>query len=169
VPAQRYTVKLEGAEKVGYQSIVLGGMRDPVLIGEIDEWVARLKEKMRERVVDMFGEKMAEGGYKFNVRVYGKNGVMGKAEPLKNVVSHELLLVLEATAPTQEMATAIVSSARHVGLHLPIRQWKGLISALAFPYTPAHIERGPVYRFNVNHVVEPDDPYEMFPIEIVRV
>lgn len=169
VPASTYTVKLEGAERAGYQTIALGGMRDPVLIGQIDEWVARLKEKVRERAADMFGEQIANGGYLFNVRIYGKNGVMGKAEPLKDALSHELLLVLEGTAPTQEMATAIIASARHIGLHLPVPQWRGLISALAFPYTPAHIERGAVWRFNVNHVVEPDDPYEMFPLEVEKL
>ena len=168
VPAATYTIKLEGAEKVGYQSIVLGGMRDPVLIEQIDEWVGRLKEKIHQRVVEMFGEEVASQ-YRFNVRVYGKNGVMGRAEPLKDQVAHELLLVMEATAPTQQLASAIASSARHMGLHLPIPQWRGLISALAFPYTPAHIDRGVVYRFNINHVVEPESPYEMFPMEMERL
>jgi hypothetical protein len=28
------------------------------------------------------------------------------------------------------------------------------------------LERGPVYRYNVNHIVEPDDPCEMFPMEL---
>jgi hypothetical protein len=34
---------------------------------------------------------------------------------------------------------------------------------------PAYLERGAVYRFCVNHVVELDDPYEMFPIEYMDV
>ena len=94
---------------------------------------------------------------------------MGKMEPAKKVVSHELALVMEATAPTQEMATSIMSSACHMGLHLAIPQWKGLISNLAFPHSPHHMERGPVFRFNVNHLVEPADPYEMFPMEMINV
>jgi hypothetical protein len=90
-------------------------------------------------------------------------------EPEKKVTAHELGLVMEATAPTQEMATAIMSSACHMGLHLAIPQWKGLISNLAFPHSPHHMERGPVFRFNVNHLVEPADPYEMFPMEMIKV
>lgn len=168
VPAQTYTIKLEGAEFVGYQSFALGGMRDPVMIRQIDSWIATFKEKMHSRLVQMFGED-AEGKCIFNIRIYGKNGVMGKLEPIKETQSHELLLIMEGTAPTQEMATAIASSARHMGLHLPVPEWKGLISGLAFPYTPAHVERGPLYKFNVNHVVEPADPYEMFPMEIEKV
>jgi len=50
-----------------------------------------------------------------------------------------------------------------------IPEGSGLITALACPYNPAHLDRGPVYRFNVNHVVEPDDPYEMFRMEFLEV
>ena len=32
IPAETYTVKLEGAEKVGYQSMVIGSIRDPFVI-----------------------------------------------------------------------------------------------------------------------------------------
>ena len=31
------------------------------------------------------------------------------------------------------------------------------------------LPRGPVYRFSLNHVVIPDDPYEMFPTEILEI
>ena len=66
-------------------------------------------------------------------------------------------------------ASSIAGIVRHQGLHLPIPEWSGLITALACPYNPAHLDRGAVYRFNVNHVVEPDDPYEMFPMEMFAV
>ena len=169
VPAQTYTIKLEGVEKAGYQTVAFGGIRDSLLIGQIDDWLVRFREKVRQRVAEMYSEEFSRGGYVFNIRVYGKNGVMGNMEPVRKVLSHELGLVLEATAPTQEIATAIMSSACHMGLHLAIPQWKGLISNLAFPHSPHHIERGPVFRFNVNHLVEPADPYEMFPMEMIKV
>ena len=40
---------------------------------------------------------------------------------------------------------------------------------LAFPFTPAEMERGPVYRYNLNHVVVPDSPTEMFRTEMMEV
>lgn len=169
IPAKTYTIKLEGVERAGYQSVAIGGVRDPLVIGQIDEWLVRFKEKVQQRIGEMFGEELATGGYILNVRVYGKNGVMGKMEPLKKTVSHELGLVLEVTAQTQEIANAVMGSACHMGLHLSISQWKGLISNLAFPHNPYHMERGLVFRFNVNHVVEPADPYEMFPMEIIKI
>jgi hypothetical protein len=107
--------------------------------------------------------------YFINIRIYGKNGTMGPLEPVKEIRSHELCLVIEATAPTQELASSIAGVVRHQALHLPIPEWSGLITALACPYNPAHLDRGAVYRFNVNHVVEPDDPYEMFPTEYLDV
>jgi hypothetical protein len=165
--APRYTVKLEGAERVGYQSILIGSIRDPYFIRQIDDWTSRLTEKIHARVTMVYGERLKAADYVFNIRVYGKDGTMGPLEPVKEIRSHELCLVFEVTAPTQEIATTIAQITRHQALHLPIPEWSGLITALACPYN--HLDRGAVYSFNVNHVVEPDDPYEMFPMELSEV
>jgi hypothetical protein len=169
IPADRYTVKLEGAELVGYQSVVIGSVRDPYIIRQIDDWLSRLQDKIRARVRDVYRNELSDGEYVLNVHVYGKNGTMGRLEPMRDVSPHELCLLFEVTAPTQETATSIASITRHQALHLPIPEWSGLITALAAPFSPAYLERGPVYRFNVNHVVEVDDPLEMFRIEHVEV
>ena len=168
-PAKTYTVKLEGAEKVGYQSVIVGGIRDPFIIRQIVDWVERLHGRVHARVAEIYGGRLGRDKYVFNVRIYGKNGVMGALEPVKRIAGHELCLLLEVTAPTQEIASAIASVTRHQALHLPIPEWSGLITGMACPYNPAYLERGAVYRFCVNHVVEPDDPYEMFPTEYVNV
>jgi hypothetical protein len=81
--------------------------------------------------------------------------------------AHELCLVFELTAPTQAVAHSLAGITRHQALHLPIPEWSGLITALALPYNA--LDRGAVYRFNMNQVVLPDDPYEMFPTEFVQV
>ena len=169
IPAPRYTVKLEGAEKVGYQSIVIGSVRDPFIIRQIDDWTARLEEHIHARVAQIYGGSLTRERYHLNIRIYGKNGTMGPLEPVTEIRSHELALLIEATAPTQDIASSIAGIVRHQALHLPIPEWSGLITALACPYNPAHLDRGAVYRFNVNHVVEPDDPYEMFPMELLAV
>jgi hypothetical protein len=169
IDAPRYTVKLEGAEKAGYQSVIIGSVRDPFIIRQIDDWVERLEGRIHARVKQIYGERLRPEQYVINIRIYGKNGTMGPLEPVKEIRSHELCLVIEATAPTQEIASSIAAIVRHQALHLPIPEWSGLITALACPYNPAHLDRGAVYRFNVNHVVEPDDPYEMFPTEYLDV
>jgi len=166
-PAARYTVKLEGAERVGYQSVLIGSIRDPFIIRQIDDWTARLREKIDARVAMVYGGRLKPSDYLFNIRIYGKDGTMGPLEPVKEIRSHELCLVFEVTAATQDIASTIAGITRHQALHLPIPEWSGLITALACPYN--HLDRGAVYSFNVNHVVEPDDPYEMFPMELVAV
>ncbi|HEY9447829.1 MAG TPA: acyclic terpene utilization AtuA family protein, partial [Burkholderiales bacterium] len=167
IPAERYTVKLEGAEHVGYQSVLIGSIRDPYIIRQIDDWSARLMDKIHARVAMVYGNQVKRDDYHVHLRIYGKDGTMGPLEPVKEIRSHELCLVFEATAETQEIASAIAGITRHQALHLPIPEWSGLITGVACPYN--YMERGPVYRFNVNHVVEPDDPCEMFPMELVEV
>jgi acyclic terpene utilization AtuA family protein len=167
IDAERYTVKLEGAERAGYQSILIGSIRDPFIIRQIDDWTARLKTRIASRVRMVFGDRLGDNDYRLAIHIYGKNGTMGALEPVKEIRAHELCLVFEATAPTPEIATAIAGITRHQALHLPIPEWSGLITAVALPYNA--LDRGAVYRFNVNHVVLPDDPYEMFPMEIVDV
>ena len=169
IEAERYTVKLEGAELAGYQSLIIGGIRDRYIIGQIDDWTKRLTEKIRARVKTVYGARLGDADYRIIIRIYGKNGVMGELEPVKEITSHELCLIIEITAPSQELANSITSMARHQALHLPIDQWSGLMTTMACPYNPAYLKRGAIYRFNVNHVVEPDDPYEMFPMEMVKI
>jgi hypothetical protein len=167
--AARYTVKLEGAELAGYQSVVIGSVRDPFIIRQIDDWMARLVERIHARVKMVYGGRLPPDRYVINIRCYGKNGTMGPLEPVKEIRSHELCLLIEVTAPDQPTASSIAGIARHQALHLPIPEWSGLITALACPYNPAHLDRGAVYRFNANHVVEPDDPCEMFPMELIGI
>jgi hypothetical protein len=169
IPAEAYTVKLEGVERVGFQSVVIGGVRDPLIIGQIDDWTARLEVAIRNRVRNVHGAELSDNEWVFNIRIYGKNATMGALEPVKEVKSHELGMVFEITAPSQEIANSISLITRHQALHLPIPEWSGMVTNLACLYNPAYLERGAVYRFNVNHVVEVADPYEMFPMEMVDV
>jgi hypothetical protein len=164
--ADTYTVKLEGSELAGYQSITIGSIRDPFIIRQYDDWLARLNDKMADRMAMVYGSSLAKDDYAISFRTYGKDGTMGPLEPVKETLSHELCVVCEVTATSQELANEISSIYRHQALHLPIPEWQGHITGLATPYNPSYLERGPVYRYNVNHVVEPDDPYEMFPMEL---
>lgn len=163
VKAQQYTVKLEGAEFAGYQSVIIAGVRDPVILDQLDSWLESLKERIRDRIDSIYGEDMS-GRYTLNIRVYGKNAVMGKLEPSNGPLPHEVGILFDVTAGTAELAHAIASTAGHMGVHHPVPEWNGLISGLAFPYAPYVMDRGAVYRFTLNHVLEIDDPLEPFRI-----
>lgn len=168
VPSRKYTVKLEAAELVGYQSIVLGSIRDPVMLRQLDDWLARMQEKLTDRIRDGFDGLEPERDYKLFIRVYGRDGTMGPLEPVKTT-AHEVCLAMEVTASTQELATALADTVHHFAVHYPVPEWHGLITGVAYPYSPAVLNRGAVYRFSMNHVLEPADPYEMFPIEMMEV
>lgn len=156
-----YTVKLEGARKVGYQSLVIGAVRDPVILGQLDDWIIGMRKRIVDRIDSIFGRDMSED-YKMNLRVYGRDAVMGDREPQKDFAGHEACLLLDFTTDDQETAHTMAASGGHIALHHPVPEWHGLISGLAMPYSPHVIDRGPVYEFTLNHVVELDDPLEPF-------
>jgi len=159
IAAKPYTVKLEGVKSTGYRTISIAGIRDPILIGKIDS----VLDSVRERVRNDLG---FAGTLLFHV--YGKDGVMGALEPLKNL-SHELGLVMEVIARDQEEANTVCSFLRSTLLHYG---YPGRISTagnLALLYSPSDISCGPVYEFNIYHLMEVDDPKSLFPISIYEV
>jgi hypothetical protein len=167
--AERGTIKLEGAEFAGYQAIIIGGVREPFIIRQLDSWLEGMQGKFAARVQELFDGRLGPDDYDIHVRIYGRDGVMGKLEPLAHQVGHEVCLLFTITSAEESSTDAIAKTFAHFALHYPIPEWRGLISGIAFPMAPSHVNRGPVYRFNLNHVVVPDDPLEMFRTEFMEV
>ena len=162
--SETINIKLEGANKVAYRTICIAGVRDPIMIKQIDE----CEKHVRDTVLTYFSDIPPED-YRLIFHIYGKNGVMGELEPQKEITSHELCLILEVVAKDQGLANTICAFARSTLMHY---SYKGRIATagnLAFPYAPSDIPTGAVYRFNIHHLVEVDDPDELFSIEIVEV
>lgn len=167
--ADAYSVKLEGVELLGYQSVIVGGIRDPLIIRQLDNWLAEVKDAIETKVAKLLGSQLARKDWRIDVHVYGRNGVMGVKEPLMRELPHEVGLVVMLTAPTQELATTIAELSRQPLLHHPIPEWSGSITGFACLFNQAHVERGPVWRFCVNHVVLPerrDDTYRTKILEL---
>ena len=166
--AERYTIKLEGVELAGYQSIIIGSVRDPIILRQLDSWLEGMLKTCKDRIRAVFGTEV-ERTCRLDVRVFGRDATMGPLEP-ETGIGHEVGLLFQMTAPTQELATSLMKSVGHMAVHYPVPEWSGLITSIAFPYSPPEIARGPTYRFNLNHVVEPASPLEMFRIgyETVR-
>lgn len=157
-PTEDYFVKLEGAKLIGYRTISIAGVRDPLLIAQIEEVIVGV----RERVEDNFQEL---NDFLLHVHCYGKNGVMGALEPHPQP-GHELGLVIEAVGPTQEIADTICGFARSTLLHYGYPGRKSTAGNLAFPYSPSDISSGAVYQFNVHHLMQVDDAKALFPIRM---
>ncbi|MCT4596969.1 MAG: DUF1446 domain-containing protein [Vallitalea sp.] len=159
VPSDKYTIKLEGAKKVGYRTVSIAGTRDSIMISQIYEII----EEVKERVKDNFKQSNYE--YYLDFKVYGKNAVMGSLEPQNSITSHEIGIVIEAVANTQKIANTICSFARSTMLHYGYNGRISTAGNLAFPYSPSDFKAGEVFEFSLYHIVEVDNPYELFPIE----
>jgi hypothetical protein len=164
--SQPYTVKLEGAELIGYRAITICGTRDPLLIATLDDFLAAVRENIHTKAA-AFGVKPEQ--YKLVIRCYGVNGVMADWEPVSRPESHEVGFVVEVIAETQEMANAVLAIARVQMLHVDFPGRLCKEGNMAFPYSPSDIETAPAYRFSVFHTVAIDDPLAPFPIEYESV
>ena len=164
--AKPYTVKLEGAERAGYRAITICGTRDPGLLGQWDSYLASVKDNITTKA-RAFGVEPDQ--YQLIYRVYGRDGVMGDWEPIKESRAHELGILVEVVGVTQEIANAVLSIARVNTLHVDFPGRLCREGNMAFPFSPSDIEAGACYRFSVFHVVKDVDPLSMFPIEYEMV
>ena len=154
-----YTIKLEGARKNAYRTFVLAGIRDPLLIEKVDEVEEAVTASVRE-----YYEDIPADSYQIRFVHYGLDGVLGELEP-DRTLPHEIGLMFEVIADTQDMADAICATTRSAYLHYGYPGRKSTAGNLAFPFAPSDISYGPVYAFSVYHLMNVDDPCRYFPIE----
>jgi hypothetical protein len=158
-----YRVKLEGAELVGYRTICIAGVRDPSALAHLDEML----EAAGTRTAEQFGD-LDRARWELHFRVYGRDGVMGPLEA-ESSLPHEVGLLIEAVASTQEQASSICMFAHAQALHHGFPGRTSTAGNLAFPFSPQDIPAGPVHRFNIYHLMEVDDPLVHFPIQMIEV
>jgi hypothetical protein len=160
VTSEKYTVRIEGAALAGYRSIVVAGIRDPLILRQLDEFLRSLRTVVERKIEDSL--KLPSDAYTLSFRVYGCNGSLGQLEPVSQFEGHEVGLIIDVVASSQSMAADILPLVWHTGLHHPIPEQEGLISNFAFPFSPPGIDVGPVYQFCVNHVWQLNNPCEPF-------
>lgn len=166
-PASEYTVRLEAAALRGYRTAVLAGIRDPLVLRQLDAFVASASQSIARKVADSLNLTASE--YTIRWRLYGKDGCMGSFEPMRHVEGHEVGVVIDVVAQTQELANAITSIAWHTALHHPIPEYSGLVSNLAFPFSPPALIGGAAYEFVINHAMVLNKPEEAYSLEMVQV
>jgi hypothetical protein len=156
-PDQQYTIKLEGARTCGYHSVFVGGIRDPILISQIDHFVAIVEKHVQGRI---------KYPYDLKFHIFGKNAVMGASDPgnRDEFVPREICISGQARANTQAEATHIINLARIVFMHGPYPNQLATSGNFAMPYTPFDIPMGPLSEFCIYHLMQINDPVEFFPI-----
>jgi hypothetical protein len=149
-PSADYTVKLEGAAPVGFLSSFWGSMRDPVILAQLPSWCATLREQVERRLAGTWGDR-----FHLDIKVYGANGTIGEST---DAVPREAVVVVDVVGDSQEEASGMARAAYHVVLHWPVPEWRaGSITTIAHPYSAPVVDRGPVFRFTLNHQMVLDD------------
>lgn len=163
-PCPFYSIKLEGARLAGYRTVSIAGTRDPVFIARVDEVIEGVKSRTENNFADISPDK-----YRLLFHIYGKDGVMGRLEPQPNITAHELGIIIEAVAESQDLANTICSFARSTMLHYGYPGRVSTAGNLAFLYSPSDLEAGEVYKFSIHHLIKIQDPCSLFPMEIIEV
>lgn len=158
-PAEVVRVKLEGSGKVGERYVGLCGIRDPYTIANVDRVIAWAKDQVRAR----FGE----AGYELHYNVYGRDGVMGELEPLRDRPGHELCVMVQGVAPTREMAEEVAMIGLRQMFYARLPDVKGTAGSVSFPLDEV-LHASPAYRWTLNHTVEVHDPLALFPTHLVE-
>lgn len=162
-----YQVKLEGVTFLGYRTIFIGGIRDPILINQIDDFL----ERVRKYTQNLFPELDKSDSCRLIYHIYGKNGVMGPLETQNSTSPHEIAILGEVIAPTQDLAYTIANNARASILHFSYPGQIATTGNFASPLSPHEQEAGAVFRFSLYHLVdlEDDEPVSLFPITFKQV
>ena len=164
IPTRRLRIKLEGARLAGFRAFTLAGIRDRTVIANLPV----IEETVRAAVRRNLGS-VAESDYRLGFRYYGRDAVLGALEPERDRVPHEVGALVEAIGRSQEIADHVLSLARSSLLHCPFPGRKTTAGNLAFPASPSDTSAGAVYEFSVYHLMDVDDPCELFPMELETV
>jgi hypothetical protein len=157
---QPHKIKLEGSKHVGFRTIAIFGVRDPAVIANLDSILEVAK-------AEALGPASEDCQLLF--QVYGRDGVMGALEPYKGAAPHEVGIVVQAIGADQGTATSICGVARSILLHHGFAGRVSTAGNIASPFSPLDIPAGPVYEFNIYHLVDESDPLALFPMDLMDV
>lgn len=165
-PSTRYTIKLEGAAPVGYRSMTMVGIRDPILIAHLDAFLEDVRKTAERNMLQM---GVSRERYTVRFRVYGRDAIMGENEPLREQLPHEVGILVEGIA--EDQGTATLAVARHAGVAQHVEFPGRLTTAgnTAAPFPGGPIAAGPVCEWSVWHLVETAGWRETASVEIVEV
>lgn len=162
------SIKVEGAELVGFRVILIAGVRDPRLIERFEEFLDAYRGRML-KVAQSFG--FGPDDYRLEVRVYGKDAVMGAFETVQAHDAHELGLVVDLVGRTEAIASTLGSRLGPTGSRLDITGKLGGGGNFAYPFSPSVIPVGPVYQWGAWHLmdVEPAELRSLFAVDVQEI
>lgn len=161
----RYTVKLEGARVVGYQTVGLAVIRERRYVRHAREWAADVQAQVTEKIITRMG--LAPESFHLEIRLIGMDATLGALEN-RTELPIEVGIMGILTCPTAEQAAEAGKILNPYLLHHPLTEDEPM-PTFAFPFSPAEMQRGALYEFCLNHVMELDDPMSAFVLELHEV
>lgn len=162
--SKQYSVKLEGARIAGYQASLLVFLRDKNYVENVKKWTDKLSKFLKKEINERMAIDTSE--YSMEFRHIGLNATLGELE--KNIRSPVEVGVLCLITSKNQISTEIAKLINPFLLHFPLSSNEEL-PTFAFPFSPVHSDRGCVYEFALNHILELDNPMDAFQIEISEV
>lgn len=159
--SDEYWVKIEGSAYVAERKYCIVGIRDPHTIANIDKAVSWARDKVEEH----YGKPGKR--YQLFYHIYGKNGVLGEMEPVEEIKSHELGIVVEAVAGDTKLAENIATLGSR-GLFYARLPTKGTAGGAAM-LTEDILSAAPVYRWSIHHIMRVDNPLELWKVRLETV
>jgi len=161
-PSDAYTVKLEGARCGGYQCVSLALIREARYVQNIETWTEAVEENCRQKA-----QERIEGDFTLELRIIGLNATLG-AQDVNAQIGTEVGVLGIVTAPSEMVANEVAKMLNPYLLHMPLTEDEEM-PTFAFPFSPNEMNRGEIYEFCLNHVMELDDPMQAFSLTIEQV
>ena len=162
VPSDTYTVKLEGARCGGYQCVSLALIREARYVENIEIWTEAVEQNCRQKV-----QERIAGDFTLELRIIGLNATLG-AQDVNAQIGTEVGVLGIVTAPSAMVAEEVAKMLNPYLLHMPLTEDEEM-PTFAFPFSPNEMNRGEIYEFCLNHVMELDDPMQAFSLTIEQV
>ena len=162
VPSDTYTVKLEGARCGGYQCVSLALIREARYVENIETWTKAVEENCRQKA-----QERIEGDFTLELRIIGLNATLG-AQDVNAQIGSEVGVLGIVTAPSEMIAKEVAKMLNPYLLHMPLTDDEEM-PTFAFPFSPNEMNRGEIYEFCLNHVMELDDPMQAFSLTLEQV
>jgi len=159
--AEKYTVKLEGARCVGYQTTLLALLREQRYVQNARQWADQLQQFLQHLIAEQLD--LVTDAYDLNFRLIGQSATLGSYEVAESQPA-EVGVLLTVTAETAELSMEIARLCNPHMLHYPLTENEDL-PTFAFPYSPVETARGELYEFYLNHVITLKSPMAAFRIE----
>lgn len=161
-----YKVKLEGAGVAGNRVFHFVGIRDPLAL----KWIDKILKDVKNQVANIMAPRSEGVEYNLYLHVYGKNGVMGDLEPVKEIRGHEVGILIEVVSDDIEIATTVAKAAKFRFFYLSYPGQKNASGgAAAIVVDEPLFPKNRACKWTMDHLLRLDHPLDVFPITIKEV